>query len=488
MTAHESAGVLAVTGATIIDGNGGRPIEEGVVLVKGKRIVAVGDKSTVIPPLAKRIPASGKYVIPGLMNANVHLLADTRIENLARHAGHYESLIVEAAQVALKGGLTTVFDTHGPRRYLMAVRDRINAGEATGSRIFCAGNVVGFDGPFSPDFQAKAAEIASAAFARRINAIWVENVGRHLMWQTPEQVAREVRVYIDKGIDFIKYASNEHWPASAGAMLAFSRETQQAIVDEAHRAGITAQAHTMSVEGLRIAVEAGSDLIQHANFTGPVSIPESTLELMAKRKTGAVVFPWTQRGFAWVMERSPEMMRTALSASDTNAKKFIKSGAPLLLANDGYIVAPELAADPSFKAWAGAPEEDSLARLGTGHFVWFKAMEEKECPPMEMLQAATRNIAVAYGKDNDLGTLEPGKLADLLILDKNPLQAAENYRSISMILKEGALVEREALPVNPILTKHAEPPAEEEASYIPFSMGSGAFPMCPSCVFHGSEG
>ncbi len=70
--------------------------------------------------------------------------------------------------------------------------------------------------------------------------------------------------------------------------------------------------------------------------------------------------------------------------------------------------------------------------LGQGHFHWMKAMEEKGCPPLEILRAATKNIATAYRKDRDLGTLEPGKIADLILLNENPLQSAKNYRSIHM--------------------------------------------------------
>lgn len=475
-----------ISGATIIDGVANTPIEGHSILIDAGRIKAIGKRDELgIPSGVEATDAHGKYVIPGLMNANVHLLGDIRLENLARHMGHYEELIAEAAQVALKSGLTTVFDSWGPRRFLMAVRDRINAGETPGSRIFCAGNIIGFEGPFSEDFSPKAPEVASAALVKRINAIWVENVGRHLMWLPPEQVASEVRAYIGKGINFIKYGSNEHFRASAGAFLAFSPRVQAIMVEEAHRAGITAQAHTTSVEGLRIAIEAGCDLIQHANITGPVPIPETTLELMAKQKTGAVIFPWTKRGLDWVMQNASDMGRTMWKASDTNACNLIRSGAQLLLGNDGAILAPEMATDPLWsKSWISAPEEDGLGPLATGHFAWFKAMEEKGCAPMEMLKAATRNIAVAYGKDKDLGTLEPGKIADLLILDKNPLQAAANYRSIHMIIKEGALVDRGALPIHPILTKPVEPLAEEEACYVPSLVGGGPFPMCPMCISH----
>lgn len=474
--------MVAVVGGTVIDGNGGKPIENGAVLIEAERVSAIGDRDQVdIPPLAKIIDARGKYVIPGLMNANVHLLCDIRLENLVRHIDHYEELIAEAAQVALRNGLTTVFDTWGPRRFLINVRDKINAGSLSGSRVFCAGNIIGFDGPFSQDFFPRAAEVASAALVKRINSIWVENVGRHLMWMTPEQVAEQVRAYIGKGIDFIKYGANEHVP---GAFLAFSPRTQAAIVEEAHRAGITAQAHTFSVEGLRIAIESGCDLIQHANVTGPVLIPESTLELMAKRKTGTVIFPWTKRGLDWIMKNVDDAQHTMWQASDDNVRNLISSGALLLLANDGGVFAPEMKTDPLLtKTWNAVPGEDSLIDLGTGHFAWFKAMEEKGCPPMEMLRAATRNIAVAYGKEKDFGTLAPGKMADMLILNKNPLQAAESYRDIHMILKGGVLVDRDALPVKPVLTRPAEPPVEEEASYVPFLVSSGNFPLCPMCMF-----
>jgi imidazolonepropionase-like amidohydrolase len=474
---------LIISGATIIDGVANHAIEGHSIWIDGARIKGIGRRDELAVSSAKVIDARGKYVLPGLMNANVHLLCDVRLENLIRHMGRYEELIAEAAQIALKNGFTTVFDTWGPRRFLIAVRNRINAGELAGSRIFCAGNIVGFDGPFSQDFIAKASEVASDALTKRINAMWVENVGRHLMWLPPDQVAREIRTYIGKGIDFIKYASNEHFGTSAGAFLAFSPQVQAVMVEESHRAGITAQAHTMSVEGLRIAIEAGCNLIQHANITGPVPIPETTLKLLAEHKTGAVVFPWTRRGLEWISQKVSDRERTAWEASDMNVRNLIRSGALLLLANDGAIFAPEAATDRSLSnSWAGVPGEDGLISLAHGHLAWFKAMEEKGYPPMEMLRAATRNVATAYGMDKDLGTLEPGKIADLLILDKNPLEAADNYRSIHMIFKDGVLVDRDILPVNPILTNPMEPPIEEEASYVPFFVGGGQFPMCRACA------
>jgi adenine deaminase len=141
--------------------------------------------------------------------------------------------------------------------------------------------------------------------------------------------------------------------------------------------------------------------------------------------------------------------------------------------------------DPSFygQFWArlSGDEGGGPYSLAQGHFTWFKAMEEKGCLPMEMLRAATRNIAEAYGKDQDLGTLEPGKIADVIVLDKNPLQAADNYRSIHTVIQDGVVVDRDALPTNPILTRPMESPVEEEASYVPF-FSTGTFPLCPLCM------
>lgn len=469
---------MLITGACIIDGVGEKPLSEHSIWIEKGRIKAIGRSGGLdVPPSIEVIDGRGKYVIPGLMNANVHLLCDIRLENLARYWGRYEELIVEAAQLGLRYGLTTVFDTWGPRRFLMKIRDRISAGEIVGSRIFCGGNIVGFEGPFSADFYSKAAEVASPAFVRRVNAVWVENVGRHLMWLPPEGVAGEVRRYIAKGVDFIKFASNEHFGSSSGAFLSFTPRVQRAIVEEAHRAGMTAQAHTMSIEGLHAAAEAGCDLIQHVNHTGPVTIPEIMLDRLAERGTGCIVFPFTERSLKWLAENEPKGP-TVWKAADMNVRNLIRCGAPLLLGNDASLLAPEALGDPMFaRTWMGLPNEDSLFPFDTGHFAWLRAMEEKGCPPMQLLRAVTRNVAVAYGKGHDLGTLEEGKIADMVLLDKNPLENSDNYRSINRVIKNGELVDRDRLPEKPLLTRPMES-MEEESAYISPMQGGRPFPLC----------
>ena len=95
---------------------------------------------------------------------------------------------------------------------------------------------------------------------------------------------------------------------------------------------------------------------------------------------------------------------------------------------------------------------DRLTELGEGHFHWFRAMVEKGMTPMEAIVSATRNIAAAYHRLDALGTLEKGKLADLVILDADPLMDIDNVRRISTVIKDGTIVDRGKLPLKRVLT------------------------------------
>lgn len=440
----------AVSGATIIDGTGRAPIRDGVIVIEGGRITAVGPRSAVqVPAGARVIDAAGKHVIPGLMDANVHLILGSAIEFIVRYEGRYEDLIEEAAQVALKNGLTTVFDSWGPLQPLLNVRDRINRGETTGSRMFIAGNIVGFTGPFGHDFNGAAETTATPTLVRRINALWEENTGPDLMYLTPEQLRVEIRKYIARGIDFLKYGATGH---REEYMLMFSPAAQQVIVEESRRAGITVQTHTTNVEGLRVVLEQGVDMLQHGDWTGPTPIPPETIRMMIDRNIYCAIQPFTKARIAIAVEQAeggpPSSRRKEkVQTVHLNDVNLIKAGAPLLLATDAGMADPDRLAMMTARAQIDRPTE-----LGEAHFRWFTAVAEKGMKPMDAIVAATRNIAAAYKKLDQFGTLERGKLADLVILDADPLADLGNIRRISVVMKEGRVVDRSALPAKRVLT------------------------------------
>ena len=147
----------AIVGGVVIDGNGGTPLPDAVVLMDGARITAVGSRNTVtIPADAQQIDARGRWVLPGLVDTNVHLSLyggqNDRYETLAKYQPRQEEIVLEAAQIDLTYGITTVRDSYGALVPLTRVRDRIARGEQVGTRILAAGNILGWSGPYSFSF------------------------------------------------------------------------------------------------------------------------------------------------------------------------------------------------------------------------------------------------------------------------------------------------------------------------------------------------
>lgn len=440
---------LAVTGATVIDGTGGAPIADAVVVVENGRIKAVGPAaSTPVPTGIRRVDARGKFVIPGLMDANLHLYLNGDLESLIRYEGRYHEIVLEGAQIALKTGQTTVFDTWGPRADLVKVRDMINAGQAVGSRIYLAGNIIGFSGPLGPDFFLASAAHASKAFVKRTNAHWEEGTGRELLWMPPDSLRAAIRRYLALGVDFLKYGASGHVDMN---LISFSERAQRVIVEEGHRAGKTVQTHTTSPESLDMAIEAGVDIITHGDISGPIyPIPDETIRKLVDRNIAVSVLAITRRSLDALVAKSPEGILTPyMKLSATNIRNMVKAGVKLMISTDAGVQNPiRLAESPTL----ASDTVDARVKLGEGHFNALVALEEAGMAPMEILQSATSNIAKAYKVDRELGTLEPGKAADLVILDADPLASARNYRRINTVIKGGVVVDLAALPSAPVIS------------------------------------
>src|SRR5258706_15124074 len=146
-----AGGRTAIVGATLIDGNGGAPIADAVVLIDGTRITAVGPRSAVpVPSEAREIDARGRWIVPGLIDTNVHLSLyggqNDRYETMAKYQPRQDDIVLEAAQIDLSYGVTTVRDSYGALVPLTKARDRIARGEQPGARILAAGNILGWGG------------------------------------------------------------------------------------------------------------------------------------------------------------------------------------------------------------------------------------------------------------------------------------------------------------------------------------------------------
>jgi imidazolonepropionase-like amidohydrolase len=440
---NHSPETLAIVGATIIDGNGGTPIRDGVVVVEGARILAVGDRSTVIPPQAKQIVASGKFVIPGLMSTHSFLVDGTVLPTLVRYEGRFDEVAIESAQLALKGGVTTMFSDWGPRDALIKAREAIKQGQVVASRIYLAGNVVGYGGPFSDDFRPGHKEGMPAPFVARIDAQWEFNVGRSLVRMAPEQVREEVRQYVYSGIDFLSCAITDHCcTGGACQYLVFSLRVLQLIVDEAHRAGLPVYGFSpFSNEGLVQALNAGVD---HTVVCSALPyISDETVALAGQRRLPCAVSGHTAEVREWYRERGMKGEVTI----NAMVQRLLEAGAVPLLQSTGGA-----SSEDEINSWTHIPPIKGAITVGEAHIYYLQAMQENGVTAMGALLAATRNVAKAYKVDKDLGTLERGKLADLLVLDKDPLEDAENYRTINVVMKEGKIVDRGALPTQRLIT------------------------------------
>ena len=443
------AQTIAITGGTVIDATGRAPIPDAVVVIENGKIKAVGPAaSTQVPSGITRVDAGGKYVIPGLMDANLHLYLNGYLEELIRFEGRYHEVVLEGAQIALKTGQTTVFDTWGPRADLAKVRDMINAGQAVGSRIFLAGNIIGFSGPLGPDFFAPSAAHATKAFVKRTNERWEEGTGRELLWMPPDTLRQALRKYASSNVDFLKFGASGHVDMN---FVSFSERQMRVIVEEGHRAGKTVQTHTTSPESLDMAIEAGVDIITHGDISGPAyAIPAETLKKLVDRNISVSVLPITKRSLDLMVTKNPGHILTPyMTIAATNIRNMVKAGVKLMVSTDAGVENPVRASESPTLA---ADSVDSRTKLGEGHFNALVSLEEAGMAPMEVLKSATSNIAKAYKVDRELGTLEVGKAGDLVILDADPLASARNYRRINSVIKGGKVIDLASLPTAPVIS------------------------------------
>ena len=460
----------AIVGATLIDGNGGKPIPDAVILIEDDKIVEIGHgQRQGFAEGVRVIDASGRYVIPGFVSANVHLIDGINlmfgggIEYLARFEGRLHEVIEEAAQIALANGMTTVFDTWNALGPVLHSRDRINSGQVPGARLFACGNIVGMGGPFSADFRAESRLVMTKTFADRIDTMFEANVGRRLAALLPNEVRAIIRDYLATGIDFLKFAVSDHIvKEAANPHLTFSARVQRVIAEETRAAGKPLVTHTTSVESLHDAIELRADAMMHCTMTSQVPMPEEFIERMIADTIWGEIQPVTSTYQAAANAVGGLLADYAGGVHRDNTIRLIQAGAPILMGTDAGCTDPDSLCDHHPAMLVDRPWS-----LGEDHFLWFRSMHELGMKPMDILMASTRNPARAYHKDHLFGTVEAGKYADLLILEANPLEDVENFRRIATILQAGKEVDRGSLPMQKVVTSYPRMEAHQRRNRFP---------------------
>ncbi len=468
--------MTAITGATIIDGNGGSPIQDGVILIKDGVIREVGSRKAVdIPHGANLMDARGKYIVPGFIDTNVHLDFSPELFPLLVYGGSYDTYLayspaLEGAQMALKYGVTTILDTFGPLLTLTKLRDKINAGDVIGPRLLVAGNIIGLDGITLPD---------KSRLRQDLSDWYTQGTGSNLTQMYPDEVRDAVNRYLDLGPDFIKIDVTTHSPLSPIA-LNFSPRVLKIIVETAHARGLKVQAHSGSVEGHRESVEAGIDIITHAgslysqrlrsDFAREICASETAFALFAYGSMPPYEYLRSEEGRRLAgprnisedkvkaiisitpdRDRSPrlqEPLRSKLPGADNpltafrkeNQGTLIKAGCKIVVASDSH--------PPTYDDIVGYAKTHADMGLGTINTIE-GLVTQLGMTPAQAIVVATKSSAAAAGLASLVGTIEEGKMADMVLLDADPLVDILNIRKVYRVVHDGALLDPKALPVNP---------------------------------------
>jgi len=403
----------AIVGATVIDGTGAPPLRDATILLQGRRIRAVGPRPSLRLPVGTEvIDGRGRFVVPGFVDANVHIGGNSALANFGDATP--DSAMARVAVDILRAGVTTIRDTWGRLAWLRQVRDRFRSGRPLGPRLLIAGNIVGWVADYSvkdvlrPRTSGEMAAIDSATHGS----------GPDLIGLDPDSLRRRIRRYLDTGVDQIKYGGTTH---AALPDILFSARAQRVIVEEAHRRGLPVETHATTPEAMRAAVLAGVDMVTHAEILATATpagdfdflpIPDDLARLIGRRGMLCSLIP------LWEHSVRDSLILTA------NRRKLFHAGCAVVPSTD-----------------AGTPGELTVRAIEA-------LVTSVGLTPMEALVAATRNGARACRMLDQFGTIEPGKLADLVVLAADPLQDIKHIEQVMLVFTEGRRVESRA-PATP---------------------------------------
>lgn len=415
--ANMAEGIIALKGGQLIDGTGESPVAGGTVLIKGDRIESVGEASKVtVPDGAEVIDVTGKTVMPGMIDAHIHFMG-WRTPDQARNLldePHVQSMrsVMDAWRL-VNAGFTAVRDAGGMNAIYL--KRAIKEGSIIGPRIMAAGRAI--------------SQTAGHADAHGIPAEWWK---RHLMGRVADGVAdvrKAAREQLREGADLLKIMTTGGVMSGKDKPTAchYSMEEIQAFVEEARNWGVKTATHAQGTQGIKNALIAGIDSIEHGIY-----LDDECIEMMIKQGTYlvptlAIIDAIVSKGQKLGVSKGS--VSKAQAVQDIHLENFIKAykaGVKCGLGTD-YLSDPVM-----------SPHGENAIELEI-------YVKKAGLSPMEAIICATRNNAEVLGLSDEIGTLEAGKLADLIVVDGDPIEdisVLKDKSRITAVYKGGQPVPR----------------------------------------------
>ncbi|RCU45336.1 amidohydrolase family protein [Corallincola luteus] len=399
------AATTVLTADHMLDVRSGKLLKQRYIVIQDERITAItADKST-LPKDAKLIDLGDKYLIPGLMDMHTHLMGtlDNNFYAPLFQSPHRAVIGgVVNAQKTLMAGFTVVRDVGASDFQDVALRNAINAGEVPGPRMAVSGPALGITGGHCDD------NVLNHSFEQKGDGV------ADGPWAVRQMVRRNVKY----GVDLIKFCATGG-VFSKGTVVGqrqYTLEEMKAIVDEAHTHGRIVAAHAHGTEGIRFAIEAGVDSIEHASFLDKETIA------MAKAKGTALSmdiynteYTLAEGAANGVPEENLNKEREVGTIQRQSFSKAVKAGAFVVLGSDAGVY----------------PHGDNGKQLAR--------MVKFGMTPIQALQASTIKPAELLNWQADVGEIKPGLYADIIAVDSNPLSDISTVENVSFVMKGGVV-------------------------------------------------
>jgi len=417
---------LALVGGMLLTGYEVPPIHRAAILIEDHKIVQAGPVSEVkVPSDATVVDTSGRTMMPGLIEAHGHLITlghgsyETWFPWINAHGGDAMLMRVmeTAARQLLMAGVTTTVDLGAPLQPSLTIRDRINKGEVVGTRVLASGPWIS----------------RGAGGAMQVGFGGV-NIS------TPQEAAQQTEKLAIAGVDHIKAHSG----------LTF--EDYKAIVDAAHAHRIRVHAHVYAEQDVRHALEAGVDVLQHVGSAGtaPPYSPELIREIVNAGRPVVVTAAhraWVYPDTAAFPERlqDPELKKLFTPEIYNEIQDSLKNWPAL-----GYFQRTDREVLYRERGVKQFIESGAVMGIGTdsgtpmnfhSEALWreIKVHVDMGMTPQRAIAAATRVNAQIIGKGRELGTIEPGKIADIIVVKGNPLFDIVALSNVEVVVKDGTV-------------------------------------------------